>query len=117
MLKYSDESELNPVMHLPGFGRGPPLTPVRFEKELEKLRKEMEQLSATGALTTPSSASSPYPDHEPLSPGDGSQTDMDVNSSPLILPGTNDISRELEVPDLVLEGHGDGGERRRTKTD
>lgn len=90
----------------------------RFEKELEKLRKEMEMLSATGSLTTPSSVSSPYPDHDPLSPHGGSQADADVNSSPLILPGTNDSNAtDMEMPELVLEkGEEEGGGRAKAKT-
>lgn len=81
----------------------------RFEKELEKLRKEMELASATGSLTTPSSANSPYPDHDPLSPnGDSSQGDMDVNGSPLVLPGTNQSGADLQVPELVLGAVAEG---------
>lgn len=52
---------------------------------------------------TPSSANSPYPDHDPLSPNEGSQADMDVNSSPLVLPGTGQRVGDMEVPELVLE--------------
>ena len=77
----------------------------RFEKELEKLRKEMETASATGSLTTPSGANSPYPDHSPHSPNGGSnQGDMDVNGSPLVLPSANNSGADLRVPELVLGG-------------
>lgn len=76
---------------------------ARFEKELEKLRKEMELASATGSLSGPSTNASPYT--EPISPneGDDSRTDIDVNNSPLVLPGTNENAADMEVPDLVLE--------------
>jgi hypothetical protein len=76
---------------------------ARFEKELEKLRKEMELASATGSLSGPSTNASPYT--EPISPneGDDSRTDIDVNNSPLVLPGTNENAADMEVPDLILE--------------
>lgn len=85
----------------------------RFEKELEKLRKEMESASATGSLTTPSGANSPYPDHDPHSPNGGSSHgDMDVNGSPLVLPSTNGSGADLQVPELVLGGVvGEEGEK------
>jgi len=64
----------------------------------------MELASATGSLSGPSTNASPYT--EPISPneGDDSRTDIDINNSPLILPGTS--AREIgnmEVPELILE--------------
>lgn len=63
----------------------------------------MEQASATGSLSGPSTNASPYT--EPISPheGDDSRTDIDVNNSPLVLPGTSEHAADMEVPDLVLE--------------
>lgn len=66
----------------------------------------MEALSATGSLTTPSGTSSPY--HEPLSPNDGDRSAGDIDSSPLVLPGTEEQAADMEVPELVLE-RPDGG--------
>jgi hypothetical protein len=70
---------------------------------LEKLRKEMELASATGSLSGPSTNASPYT--EPASPSDPdeSQGDVDINGSPLVLPGTNQHATYMEVPELVLE--------------
>jgi hypothetical protein len=68
----------------------------RFEKELEKLRKEMELASATGSLSGPSTNASPWT--EPASPND-----RDMENSPLVLPGTNQHAADMEVPELVLE--------------
>lgn len=79
----------------------------RFERELERLRKELELASATGTTTTsaaatPSVPSSPFP----LSP-DGPHTEENLTdglaNSPLILPGTRDSAAEMEVPDLILD--------------
>jgi hypothetical protein len=67
----------------------------------------MELASATGSLSGPSTNASPYT--EPISPneGDDSRTDIDVNNSPLILPGTSargiENGVEMEVPLLLLE--------------
>lgn len=69
---------------------------IRFEKELEKLRKEMELASATGSLSGPSTNASPWT--EPASPND-----RDMEASPLVLPGTNQHAADMEVPELVLE--------------
>jgi hypothetical protein len=69
---------------------------ARFEKELEKLRKEMELASATGSLSGPSTNASPWT--EPASPND-----RDMDNSPLVLPGTNQHAADMEVPELVLE--------------
>jgi len=68
----------------------------RFEKELEKLRKEMELASATGSHSGPSTNASPWT--EPASPND-----RDMDNSPLVLPGTNQHAADMEVPELVLE--------------
>ncbi|WVF71914.1 hypothetical protein IAT40_006724 [Kwoniella sp. CBS 6097] len=80
----------------------------KFERELEKLRKEMELASATGvsmssssnattASTNPSSPPSPYPytdaddgkspDHQHRRSGD-IERDRDLADSPLMLPST-----------------------------
>ena len=60
----------------------------------------MELASATASLTTPSSANSPYPDHDP----DTSHGDLDVNGSPLVLPATSQSGADLQVPEMVLGG-------------
>lgn len=77
------------------------------------MRKEMELASATGSLSGPSTNASPYT--EPASPSDpdGSQADVDVNGSPLVLPGTNQHAADMEVPELVLEK----ADREETKSD
>lgn len=80
----------------------------RFEKELEKLRREMELASATGTSASstadPSAPSSPSW-AEGTSPGkgsnDGNQTDGLFNS-PLILPAAKRNGDYIEVPELIL---------------
>lgn len=76
----------------------------KFEKELEKLRKEMELASATGsavsAATSPSLPSSPYVDvaHSPTSTAAD-----ELANSPLALPGARESAADLEVPELILD--------------
>jgi hypothetical protein len=77
-------------------GRNIAVLITRFEKELEKLRKEMELASATGSLSGPSTNGSPYT--EPASPNDGSHGGG-IESSPLVLPGTS----QNNIPELVLD--------------
>lgn len=81
----------------------------KFERELEKLRKEMEVVSATmtpttnGTGTSPAgedaAASSPLSSAEQLNGGED-----DLNDSPLVLPDAEKIeaSKEAQVPDLNL---------------
>ena len=84
----------------------------RFEKELERLRKEMELASASGtslATATPSQPSTPYIDH-PISPstqGDHTEGEGDsshnLDASPLILPGIREHAADMEVPEMMLD--------------
>ncbi|GFZ45818.1 hypothetical protein JCM24511_03548 [Saitozyma sp. JCM 24511] len=84
----------------------------KFERELERLRKEMELASATGGSNassnpTPSNFGSPFTDAA-LSPSghsaDGHHAEVDnLANSPLVLPGTRQSAAELEVPELVLD--------------
>ncbi|ORX33786.1 hypothetical protein BD324DRAFT_638568 [Kockovaella imperatae] len=81
----------------------------KFEKELERLRKEMELASASGTSlassgATPSMPSTPFVD-QPISPNSiGDQTDAEnLDASPLMLPGTNEHASEMEVPEMTLD--------------
>jgi hypothetical protein len=77
----------------------------KFERELERLRKEMELASATGtSVTTPSAPSSPWVD--PISPastiGGDDQRD-NLNNSPLLLPEREERAMDMEVPEMMLD--------------
>lgn len=76
----------------------------KFEKELEKLRKEMELASATGSATSnaasPSLPSSPYVD---VAASPSSTSADDLANSPLALPGARENAMDLEVPELILD--------------
>lgn len=72
----------------------------KFERELEKLRKEMEAMS-TGATPSASTPSTPYVDHiaDDIITNEADDT---LNSSPLVLPKAS--MSGSEVPAMELSG-------------
>lgn len=66
----------------------------KFERELERLRKEMEAMSQSGR--TPSEPGTPYVDSE--NPKD----DRDIDRSPLVLPTSQDES----IPAIDIDSLG-----------
>nr|XP_031861130.1 uncharacterized protein CI109_003491 [Kwoniella shandongensis]KAA5528202.1 hypothetical protein CI109_003491 [Kwoniella shandongensis] len=108
----------------------------KFERELERLRKEMELASATGSTTSVSSTAPPSPPSPSYTDaqgdfdadGDGDRdhyltdTGDALANSPLVLPGTGQSPTELEVPEMVLDkaqeevaSEAEGGLRERKK--
>ncbi|WVQ78433.1 hypothetical protein IAT38_000519 [Cryptococcus sp. DSM 104549] len=100
----------------------------KFERELEKLRKEMELASATGTPSVqtsspsggvsvsgadehehehePPSPGSTYASVSPSLPGEARPRAPDgLADSPLVLPGTrkSETALEMEVPEMVLD--------------
>ncbi|KAK8869577.1 hypothetical protein IAR55_000144 [Kwoniella newhampshirensis] len=85
----------------------------KFERELERLRKEMELASATGSTTSTSSTAPPSPPSPSYTDAQGeddgdhehylTDTADALANSPLVLPGTNQSASELEVPEMVLD--------------
>lgn len=93
----------------------------KFERELEKLRKEMELASATGtstsggsvgtAPTTPgtgpstggaSAPSTPFLD-TPYARSEAGDAHDGLAASPLVLPGAKQSAADMEVPELTLD--------------
>ncbi|KIR32876.1 integral membrane protein [Cryptococcus deuterogattii MMRL2647] len=81
----------------------------KFERELEKLRKEMEVISATMTPSTSAAGTSPAVGDAPISSPLSSVEQMndaedDLNDSPLILPDAQgtEASKEAQIPDLNL---------------
>lgn len=95
----------------------------KFERELEKLRKEMELASATGssvssaggsgtAPTTPgtgpstggagSAPSTPFLD-TPYARSEAGDANDGLAASPLVLPGLKQRASDMEVPELTLD--------------
>ncbi|KIS00858.1 integral membrane protein [Cryptococcus deuterogattii 2001/935-1] len=81
----------------------------KFERELEKLRKEMEVISATMTPSTSAAGTSPAVGDARISSPLSSVEQMndaedDLNDSPLILPDAQgtEASKEAQIPDLNL---------------
>ncbi|ADV19386.1 Integral to membrane protein, putative [Cryptococcus gattii WM276] len=81
----------------------------KFERELEKLRKEMEVISATMTPSTSAAGTSPAVGDAPISSPLSSAEQMndaedDLNDSPLVLPDAQgtEASKEAQIPDLIL---------------
>lgn len=80
----------------------------KFERELERLRKEMELASATGTSITSAAATTSAPSSPSLISPDGQQS-PDSNhtdglaNSPLLLPRTRESAADMEVPELLLD--------------
>ena len=73
----------------------------RFERELERLRKEMELASATGSSSSTTSGRSPSNAGTPYLPaGESSGSMGGLDASPLVLPSTG---QGEEMPDMDLE--------------
>ncbi|ODN83435.1 hypothetical protein, variant [Cryptococcus amylolentus CBS 6039] len=88
----------------------------KFERELEKLRKEMEEASRTltpGPGSTPAEQISPASTYATISPSPTPprekekrkiKKDDELANSPLVLPGArkSETAGEMEVPEMVL---------------
>ncbi|WVQ71907.1 hypothetical protein IAR50_001449 [Cryptococcus sp. DSM 104548] len=87
----------------------------KFERELEKLRKEMEEASRTltpGSGSTPAQRVSPASTYATISPSPTPppaekkkvKKDDELANSPLALPGArkSETAGEMEVPEMVL---------------
>ena len=73
---------------------------IRFERELERLRKEMELASATGS----GSSTTSLPPSNPGTPFTSSSPTTGLDASPLILPEAQGEDGDgLDVPELTLE--------------
>ncbi|WRT67406.1 uncharacterized protein IL334_004377 [Kwoniella shivajii] len=84
----------------------------KFERELEKLRKEMELASASGVSMTSSTPQSPYTDalNSPEQ-GQGLEDEKeDLVNSPLVLPSTQQ-SKDLQVHQYTLDKTAEALER------
>ena len=79
----------------------------RFERELERLRKEMELASATGSSST-TSGLSPSAPGTPYVPTRESSGALGLDASPLVLPGTDS---QVDVPSLALDQAEDQSKR------
>lgn len=75
----------------------------RFERELERLRKEMELASATGSSTSGPTPSNPGTPYVPGEAGDTSSGSLGLDASPLVLPEPQGGAGEQDVPDLDLD--------------
>ncbi|RXK40990.1 integral membrane protein [Tremella mesenterica] len=96
----------------------------KFERELERLRKEMELASASGtsiasSAPTPSAPSSPLVDLHATPSGHSvasQSSPSGLDSSPLVLPGVREAATDMEVPELVLDKAEDQINAERKKT-
>lgn len=80
----------------------------RFERELERLRKEMELASATGSSSSTTSGLSPSAPGTPFVPTGESSGALGLDASPLVLPGTDS---QVDVPSLALDQAEDQSKR------
>ena len=97
----------------------------KFERELERLRKEMELASASGTslastAATPSAPSTPYLDVGHPSPSvsvaDSTTDGHNLDASPLMLPGTKENAADMEIPELTLSNAEMEANQQRKKT-
>ncbi|ORY28316.1 putative integral to membrane protein [Naematelia encephala] len=75
----------------------------KFERELERLRKEMELASATGTNTASSQPSPSNPSTPFMNQSFDTDTGDALANSPLVLPGTKQSAADMEVPELELD--------------
>jgi hypothetical protein len=80
----------------------------RFERELEKLRKEMETASATGGSVNGSTSvtNTPFVDR-PTSPPSPANGGLGLDASPLVLPSASSGDTPSKVDSFSLDRNDD----------